>query len=126
MEDDINLLRESWVKASHDLGFTIITPYTIEMDNGKKEDVFAFIPDYGRPNGTIIGLWRNSYYNADENFMEWAKKKNIYYSFINIQLYMNYDKLNFQETLIDWGYFGESANKPDWMNGFPNPWIEGN
>ena len=52
-EDQVALARLNWIRASKELGFEIITPYLIETDSIRKS-VFAFIPEYGSYNGTIV------------------------------------------------------------------------
>ena len=113
-EEQIILLRSSWIQAAGVLGFKIVSPYTIQMDDGKEEEVFAFIPDYGRPNGTILGLFYPKQ-PPNKKFSSWANKNNAFCSFINPKAYQTYDEARFKETLIDWGYYGDSANKPDWI-----------
>jgi len=56
MEDwiqEIEATRAIWFKASKEIGFKIIMPDTVYIDD-KEIDAFAFLPCYGTKKGIII------------------------------------------------------------------------
>jgi hypothetical protein len=101
-EDQIKIARETWIKASNDLDFKIITPYSLMVD-GRKQEVFAFLPEYGSHNGTFVFLMSAPEYNTDNYLAKWAKRRRILSSFINVDVFLNYNKKHFIEILKDWG-----------------------
>jgi hypothetical protein len=54
-KQQIEIVRNNWLKASKEFGFKIITPCFFMLNEVKKE-VFAFLPEYGSLNGMIIDL----------------------------------------------------------------------
>jgi hypothetical protein len=99
--DQIKIARETWIKASDDLGFNIVTPYFLMVD-GRKQEIFAFLPEYGSYKGTFVFLMSPPDYNTDNYLSKWARKRKIFFSFINIDDFLNYDKKYFREILKDW------------------------
>ena len=95
------LARKNWVEASIKLNFKIVTPYFIEI-NGRKKEVFAFLPEYGSPNGTIMYLTCATEFETNSEIVNWAKKNKYFYSFINIETLQKYDENYFKEILDDW------------------------
>jgi hypothetical protein len=97
----IELARENWVKASLFLFFKITTPYYIEI-NGSKKEVFAFLPEYGSPNGSIVCLISSPDFEIDNEVINWANENNLYYSFVNVENFQVYREDYFEEILEDW------------------------
>jgi len=101
-----NIAINNWLKASNKLAFNIITPYSIIIE-GKPKEIFAFLPNYGSPNGSIVVLI-TSQFEIDNEIINWAKSNGIFYSFIYIDSFFTYDEEFFKEILLDWGYFSKS------------------
>ena len=101
IQKEIDLVRKSWIKASEILNFKIITPHFLDI-NGTKREVFAFLPEYGSPNGMIIGL---SYQYEDEDLRNWCIQHCLFCSFIYIESHLIYDEIIFKDALEDWGKF---------------------
>jgi hypothetical protein len=99
--------RLNWQKASKNLFFEIITPYFIEI-NGIKKELFAFLPEYGSPNGTIICLTSPPHYETDSEIIQWSKENKFYYSFLNVEEFQEYDEECLNEILEDWMKYKKS------------------
>jgi hypothetical protein len=99
--EQITIARKNWQMAAQNLGFKIVTPYLISI-NGSQKEVFAFLPEYGSPNGAIIELTFAPEYKTDKSLIEWAIENNSFYSFINVDNVLEYDQEYFSEVLADW------------------------
>lgn len=97
----LNRARANWRKASSELCFEFISPYIIEV-NGERREAFAFLPEYGSPNGTIICLTYAPNYTIDNEIIKWAQENKLFYSFIDIKDSLYYDKDYLTQTLEDW------------------------
>jgi hypothetical protein len=103
-EEKIYIARKNWMKASKELGFNIISPYSV-IENDKKYVFFAFIPKYGSPNGTIIDLIFAPTYETNNKMIEIANNIGSFYSFINIDSVINYNREHFLDIIEDWGKY---------------------
>jgi hypothetical protein len=103
-KEKIDIVRKNWMKASDELGFNIISPYYIIKDN-KKYVFFAFIPQYGSPQGTLIDLIFSPMYETNNKMREIANELGCFHSFINIDAYIDYNRNHFLETIEDWGKY---------------------
>lgn len=63
----VEIARGNWLKASEELKFKIVTPYLLEI-NGITKTAFAYLPEYGSPNGVILGLTAAPDYETRYNF----------------------------------------------------------
>jgi hypothetical protein len=103
-ERQINLAKETWLKAAEVFDIEILIPYSLSI-NGMDKEIFAYISGYGSPNGTIICLMSGPNWEIDNEISSWAKDNNIFYSCLNVELFQNYDKKHFIELLKDWKKF---------------------
>jgi hypothetical protein len=103
-EEKVKIARKNWIKGSKKMGFKIITPYHFII-NGEKRKAFAFLPEYGSPNGMLIGFTSSPNFEIDKDILEWAKEQRCFYSFINIDGSLRYDECFIQDSLGDWGKF---------------------
>lgn len=110
---EIEIYRRILVNYCLDLGVKIISPYIINREF-ENLDCFAYIPDFGSTNGTVVGLTSSPNYFLDEATIAFCKKEKIFYSFINTERLKNYDIEKMKEMLVDWGYFGTEKDKPSW------------
>ncbi|MDT3740776.1 MAG: hypothetical protein RO257_14900 [Candidatus Kapabacteria bacterium] len=96
-------VEENWYIAAKEFNFKIITPFKFNFKN-KEKTIFALLPNFGSEKGMIIDLIYPPEFSTDIEIVEWANENSYFYSFINIESYLNYDKEVFNETLNDWGY----------------------
>jgi|SRR5690606_22244507 len=96
--------RNSWIKASEELKFKIVTPFNTLIED-KETSLFAYLPQYGSPKGMIVELTEEPEFLTNSEVIKWAKQNEHFYSFINIDSYLNFDKDFFAGTLDDWGKF---------------------
>lgn len=103
-ENQRNLVRNNWIRASEALGFRILLSYKLIISE-KEKTAFAFLPEYGSKNGAIIELTSPPDYETDKKIITWAKKNECFCSFLNVERYLTYNEKFFIETLEDWGKF---------------------
>jgi len=114
----MNTLRERqklsnvWRLAAESLSLRIEAPYLLKDSAGEGVTCIAYLPDFGGPNGMVIDLLDDPGRNAVSLA---AKANKMYYSFINPEVYEKFDAREFQEALTDWGFFGNSKDRPTWM-----------
>jgi hypothetical protein len=100
--DQIEIARNNWIKASNELGFKIITPFEILIEKNERE-VFAYLPEYGSHNGAIVELFTSSEkIKIDDAIKDWARSNNCFYSFCSIESFLEYNIVYFREILKDW------------------------
>ncbi|GHT35576.1 hypothetical protein FACS189434_13600 [Bacteroidia bacterium] len=99
-KEQIETVRNNWLRVSRELGFKIVTPYLFTL-NGVEQEAFAFLPEYGSPNGIIIDLMIEPYYETNEDVKVFAKIKACFWSFIGT----GYDRDLIIDALEDWGKF---------------------
>ncbi len=104
MKIDIKIkekVRSYWLLASKNLNFEIVTPFTVTINN-KKREVFAYLPKYGSKNGMIIELIGPPEYATDKEVIIWARQKGYFSSFMNIEDFKVYNESNYIDALRDW------------------------
>jgi hypothetical protein len=106
-KQQIDVARNNWTKASMSLGFKLTSPYFIEF-NGSKREVFAFLPEFGSPNGIIVNLTSPPEYETDIEIIEWARENKVFYSFISVESCLKYREDYFRDTLDDWLKFEQN------------------
>ncbi len=97
-------VEKNWLIAAKEFNFEIITPFKF-INQHKEKTIFAFLPFIGSEKGMIIDLIYPPDFSTDIEIVKWANENGYFYSFINIEGYLNYDKKVFNETLKDWGYY---------------------
>lgn len=109
MEDIIR----AWQKAAVDLDLKIHCPFTFYDANGQGCQFEIVIENFGSKKGAII-------MSLDKvNDIIIPQKLGVFFSQVNPEIYGEYDRENFIDTLIDWGYFGTLQDKPEWYPGDP-------
>jgi hypothetical protein len=97
----IEQARSNWIRASIEIGFRINTPFEFEY-NHVKHSSFAYLPEYGSKNGTIVDLIFPPSFITNKVIQDWANDCNCYFSFVNIQDFLIYRREYFEEVLNDW------------------------
>ena len=100
-EKYIEIARENWLRASEEMNFKFVSPYPFAYNNMVKK-IFAFLPEYGSPNGMIIDFIMEPDYDIDKDISNIAKLKNCFCSFVNIENFLKYDEEAFKDALDDW------------------------
>ena len=104
MENEIFKAKEIILKASLELDFRIICPYYYLYNNDNIE-IFAYLPEFGSPKGTLVDLIFPPKYETNKIIINIAKKMNCHYSFLNINEIQKFDKNYFIEFLNDLQYY---------------------
>lgn len=97
-------IRENWKEASLYYNFKIYTPFKFCYQNQILE-AFAYLPEYGSPNGMIVELTFHPDFIISQEIVSWCRNNEVFYSFINANSYSDLDLKLFSETLVDWGRY---------------------
>ncbi len=101
-EADLRRAREQFETAARDLGFSFISPAVLT----DSLSAFAYLPDYGSPNGTVICLTSSSERHAYHDVISWCQENGFFWSVLSIEpLLGEYHAAYFREMLRDWGRF---------------------
>jgi hypothetical protein len=63
---------------------------------------------FGRPAGALP-IWI-----GDQRSRREAEANGYFVSLLNPEVYCKYDRSQFIDTLVDWGYFGKPGEAPAW------------
>lgn len=107
---DFKKVIQAWKKASTDLHIKVETPFVI-MTETESIKFPMLIHDFGLEKGTII-LDIDDYRDLSD-----IPGEHGYYCSCLGPGYAQYDREEFIDTLEDWGYYGDSRQKPIWYEG---------
>lgn len=93
----------AWETAAVDLGIEVVSPHVVG-----DERFPVHVPHFGRPAGALP-IWIE-----DRRPRRTAEADGYFVSMLNSEVYLNYTRAQFIETLVDWGYFGEADKAPGW------------
>jgi hypothetical protein len=112
-------LRQSWQKASKELGIEIV--FAEEKPIGTKPIYyFAFLPEFGSKSGIYLGIYQKGSDALGSELAEWCESENQRCTFINPESYREFERQSFIDTLLDWGFFGKKL--PSWTTKPYVPW----
>jgi hypothetical protein len=103
----------AWKEAATRLGVRVFAPFS--PPSNPSIVCVAHLPDFGSPNGMVVGGTVPPEYLPDEALSRWAKDAGLYLSVLNLEPYRRFDSAFFQETLEDWGFFGPPSIRPIWL-----------
>jgi hypothetical protein len=92
-----------WETASDDLGIEVGSPHFVG-----DEQFPVHVPLFGRPAGALP-IWI-----GDQRSRHQAESKGYFVSMLNPAVYCKYDRAQFIETLVDWGWFAAADEAPKW------------
>lgn len=118
----VSRVARRWLVVSRKLGIRVEAPYTM-MADGESAQCVAFLPDFGSPNGMVIGAMLSPASATDWSLEELAKRKGMFCSFLSVLGYAECDETKYREVLEDWGYFGPIENCPGWYAGYNHTQI---
>jgi hypothetical protein len=119
MPKSIERATQSWEEASKDLGFKVVFDMEVFF-GGEIYRWFAFIPEFGSKTGIFLGLYEKGVDALSSELAMWCDSKNQRCTFINPASYGEYRRQFFIDTLLDWGFFGETL--PPWTDKRYVPW----
>ena len=103
---DVEVAIRNLLRAGKELNFEVVAPFSYSCDGVNHKQTFAFIPRYGSENGTIVGLMAQSNEECDRDICRWAEANECFFSFLNMEMLLEYDVEYFKDMLKDWGEFG--------------------
>ena len=92
-----------WQEAANDLGFEVRSPHVVGA-----ECFPVHVRMFGRPAGALP-IWI-----GDQRSRHDAESKGYFVSLLNPEVYCKYNRAQFIETLVDWGWFGAPDQAPKW------------
>jgi hypothetical protein len=107
---------ERWIKACAELDVQIVAPFIL-TDGEYSGACIGFLPNFGGPNGMVIGAMDLPSVAPDSRVETAARRRDLYISFVNASAFSNssVDDRTFKEALEDWGYFGPQTGRPKWL-----------
>lgn len=93
----------AWEKAAEDLRIRIVSPYSVG-----DEQFPVHIVSFGRAAGALP-IWI-----GDQRSVRQAEARGYFISRLNPEVYYEYERAHFIETLVDWGWFGTPDDAPKW------------
>lgn len=94
---------DAWQRAAVDLQIEVRSPCIVENQSFPVHILF-----FGRPAGTLPILI------GDQRSHSGAEAKGFFISLLNPEIYCKYNRAQFIETLVDWGWFGSPSEVPNW------------
>lgn len=111
----IEKARSHFMRASEEFGFTFISPYPLDEENGIT--AFGYIAGYGSYYGAVIDLIEPPLFETNKEVAAICNKKNLWHSFLNVeQLAGEYDPYYFQELLEDWKIFSHCDKSDSYIS----------
>jgi hypothetical protein len=108
-------LSEVWKTAASLLSIRAEAPYLLKSADGTEVKCVAFLPDFGGSHGMAVGCLCSPTFEANKEMAKAAKSVGIFYSYLNFDIYKDYNEKRFKEVLIDWGFFGDENRRPNWL-----------
>lgn len=114
-ESEETELLQAWREAASSLSVRVEAPYIIKAANGEAIECVAYLPDFGGPKGMVIGIIAPPEFQTNSALKLAAESLELFYSFINRDVYRKYQEEIFKEALRDWGYQGSESLRPFWV-----------
>lgn len=114
MTGDVDNLSAAWRAAEDDLGIDVVAPYSLERPDSTRLVFPALVPRFGRPMGTVVDVFSAPVGNGE--VAQSLETDGYFYSQINPDVYVPYDRDAFIEALVDWGWFDSEIDPPTWYS----------
>jgi len=101
----------AWRQAADDLQIKVQSPFVLTTADNRTIKYDLLIEHFGSKLGTLILS------TDDMTEFNTAEEFGYYCSALNPDSYSTYERENFIDTLDDWGYYGDTSNKPNWYSG---------
>lgn len=106
-------LIDAWLTASRELGVDVVAPFWLVTDAGERYSYVAYLPHFGSPRGILVAALPADL-PSDPALERAAKSQGYICSFV-ADIYREFDRPLFVETLVDWGFFGAKDQRPAWL-----------
>ena len=100
----------AWRTAAQELHFEFLSPFTL-MSDRQQLACLGVVAGFGSPKGTVIV----SMDDISERFASAARRNGFVLSGLRLDVYRNYERLLFIDTLRDWGWLGQPDQRPSWL-----------
>jgi hypothetical protein len=110
----ISRVRAAWAVAAQEFGFRLDFTFSLSTEIGEIPSVF-YLPEFGGANGVAAFLDDVFDYPGLAKAIRTAAHANgVFISFINADVYSEYEAELFHDTLLDWGCFGSEEMRKAW------------
>lgn len=108
----MSILIEHWQSAGIELGIEVVSPFQLVLQNGITLKIDLLIKNFGAEHGMLIV----TDYNLISKFTDDIVNMGYGYSTMSEPLPKQlYNKENYIDVLIDWGWSGDLSNVPKWI-----------
>jgi hypothetical protein len=114
------LIGQFWKRAGNDLGIRVETPFELTLKDGSRLKFEVLVKDFGDKLGMLI--------TTDHKKLDVARNEleALGYGYSTMSDYSQediYSVDNFKYVLKDWGWSGDPADTPTWLNDVPDPFA---
>jgi hypothetical protein len=103
-------VQNSWRTAAREFGFQFVCPFAIESGS-KVVEYHGMVVGFGSPKGTVF-LASSGCKGGLGTAHRAAVKNGYHFSQLNADVYCEYDRRRFSDTLKDWGWHSKEAIPP--------------
>jgi hypothetical protein len=64
----------------------------------------------------VLGTTIEPAFETDINLITCAKEASMFWTFLSVDRYCEYNEERFKEALKDWGFYGTSEIQPLWLS----------
>ncbi len=107
---------QCWKQVAEDLGLNVEAPFNLILENGTTIEFDALVRDFGAPLGMLI--------TTDFKKVEKIDLTKMGYGFSTMSHpagNRGHDTASFKHVLKDWGWSGDPALVPAWLDEVPDP-----
>lgn len=105
-------LVEQWQRAALELSIQVTAPIVLQDATGQPFTCEAFVHDFGSPTGAVV-VSPKTERRVRANLRSLGDK--LWVSGSGRRL-ARYNRRDFVEELLDWGWFGEAGREPSWYS----------
>ena len=103
----------AWKVAGTALDIEVVAPFTFTV-SGRTHECSAFLPHFGREGGIVVAVTSPPDFVIDTILAKDAKARGFDCSFVNVELYRDFDRTRFVSALVEWGFTGPEDKRPSW------------
>ena len=105
-------LIQMWKEAADDLGLEITVPFDLTLGSGVKLHIPLLLRHFGGEEGMLV----LSDYNTVKSISDELVQAGYGFSVLDEpRSEEKYVRQDYIDILIDWGWFGDQTEKPDWL-----------
>jgi hypothetical protein len=99
----------AWHEAAGDLGISFSAPWHVLTPDHRRVSYLGLVRGFGGTTGTLVRMIQLGELSTHEEV-----DRELHVAKLGDR-HAVYDRLVFRGTLIEWGFTGPAAQRPDWM-----------